>query len=391
MSYSNQRSAAHSVEEGMMLWGVVLFLMAVGCWFAWYRFHGQIAGEVMALQHWQMQRIARFTDRYVALDAQVAASDPSLVRIDVLWRLLHNVGAFFRIPAAAAITLLAVTCLLRAAPSRFTRNIDLPRLMQIQSEVFPSAAAFVGRSLKLTPLQAGAPRPCDPALHASEWVHRFALGPDGSFDIEKAGHALSLQLGPVWEGFANASPQVRCLFAAFALQAARRRQDAVQFLGVLANALPNDPGDGPSGPAAPLAFGPAGVAEADRILSDAALAAPCQAIASRHAFTAPALMSLLTLARQEAGVLAPAQFAFLKMVDRPLWYALHSLGFPGGQNRAEQPNPRLEAVGARDHWAAERDVGHPLPVPSLDRSLAVVCKKAREDGLATTSNPENLA
>jgi len=391
MSYSNQRSAAHSVEEGMMLWGVVLFLMAVGCWFAWYRFHGQIASEVMTFQHWQMQLIARFTDRYVALDAQVAASDPSSVRINTLWRLLHNVGAFFRIPATAAIALLAVTCLLRAAPSRFTRNIDLPRLMQIQSEAFPSAAAFVGRGLKLTPLQAGAPRPCDPALHSSEWVRRFALGPDGSFDTEKAGHALSLQLGPVWEGFANASPQVRCLFAAFALHAARRRQDAVQFLGVLANALPNDPSDGPSGPAAPLAFGPAGVAEADRILADAALVAPCQAVASRHAFTAPALMSVLTLARQEAGVLAPAQFAFLKMVDRPLWYALHSLGFPGGQNRAEQPNPRIEAVGARDHWAAERDVGHPLPVPSLDRSLVVVRKKAREDGLVTTQTPENLA
>lgn len=102
-------------------------------------------------------------------------------------------------------------------------------------------------------------------------------------------------------------------------------------------------------------------------------------------------MSVLTLARKQAGVLAPAQFAFLKMVDRQLWYALHSLGFPGGQNRAEQPNPRIEAAGARDHWAAERDVSHPLPLPSLDRSLAVVRKKAGEAGLVATSTPERLA
>ena len=71
----------------------------------------------------------------------------------------------------------------------------------------------------------------------------------------------------------------------------------------------------------------------------------CEAVADRHAYTAPALMSVLTLARAEAGVLAPAQFAFLKLVDRPLWYALHSLGFPGGQNPAEQPNPGSKLPG----------------------------------------------
>jgi intracellular multiplication protein IcmP len=70
---------------------------------------------------------------------------------------------------------------------------------------------------------------------------------------------------------------------------------------------------------------------------------------------------------------------------------LHALGFPGGQNQAEQPNPRVEAACARDHWAAEREVSHPLPVPSLDRSLAVVRKKAAEAGLVPTSSPENLA
>lgn len=85
-------------------------------------------------------------------------------------------------------------------------------------------------------------------------------------------------------------------------------------------------------------------------------------------------MSVLTLAQSQAGVLAPAAFNALKLVDRRLWYALHSLGFPGGQNPAEQPNPRVEAVGSRDHWAAERDAGRPLPTPSLARALVVVRK-----------------
>lgn len=374
-----------------MLWGVIFLFLAAGAFFLWWRFHAEIAGVVIAVEHWQMGQIARFTDSYAALDAQVASADPASVTFGALWRLLHNVGSFFRWPVAGVLGLLAVLCFFRAAPARFTRAIDLPRLMQIQAEVFPSGAVFVGRGLKLTPLQDGVLRPCDPALHTRDWVLRFAAGGDGTLDLEKARDALSLQLGPAWTGLADASPQVRCLFAAFALHTARQRDEAVAFLGVLSSSLPIDAGDGPSGPTAPLRFSATAVAKADRILSDAALIDPCLLAADRHAFTAPALMSVLTLARKQAGVLAPAQFAFLKLVDRPLWYALHALGFPGGQNPAEQPNPRIEAVGARDHWAAECDLGQPLRLPSLDRSLAVVRKQAVKDGLTPTTRPGDLA
>ena len=371
-----------------MLWGVILLFMAVGAWFLWYRFHGPISASVMHLQHWQMQQFARFTDSYAGLDSQVVRADAASVRFGTLWRLLHNVGSFLRVPAAALIAVLAVWCLLRASTTRFTRNIDLPKLMEIQAEVFPGAAAFVGRGLKLTDISPGDPRPCDPALHADEWIRRFALNADGALSDDRAAVAFRQQLGPVWEGLGKASPHVRCLVAVFALHAARRREAAITLLGELSMSLPVHATDGPSGPASPLVFGATPVAEADRLLSDGSIMRRCQPVTERHAYTAPVLMSLLTLARKEAGVLAPAQFAFLKLVDRPLWYALHSIGFPGGQNPAEQPNPRIEAAGARDHWAAECSVGHRLPVPSFARSLAIVRKKAIEKGLDQPSIPE---
>ena len=390
MSQSNGRASPHSVEEGMMLWGVIFLFLAVGAWFLWYRFHGPISAEVMQWQHWQMQQFARFTDSYAALDSQVSQTDPASVRFGTLWRLVHNVGSFLRYPAAALVAVLAVWCLLRASTTRFTRNIDLPRLMKIQAEVFPAGAAFVGRGLKLTDISPGAPRPCDPALHAEEWIKRFAVGNDGALSDDRAAIALRQQLGPVWEGLKPASPQVRCLFAVFALHAARKREAALALLGTLSRSLPIDAKDGPGGPASPLVFGRAAIAEADRVLRDDELMERCEPVTGRHAYTAPALMSLLTLARNEAGVLAPSQFAFLKMVDRPLWYALHSLGFPGGQNPAEQPNPRIEAAGARDHWAAECSLGHPIPVPSFAKALAVVRKKAIEKGLDKPSTLETV-
>jgi intracellular multiplication protein IcmP len=84
-------------------------------------------------------------------------------------------------------------------------------------------------------------------------------------------------------------------------------------------------------------------------------------------------MQLLNEARLRAGVLAPSQFAWLKLVDRPFWYALHSLGFATqGLGRYLHPNPRVEGAGARDHWAVERIAGTPVIEPSLDRAIAAL-------------------
>ena len=382
MAGQYQRSSA---EDGLLVFGICLIFLAAALFAAWYFFHAQISAAVITVAHWQMVLIGYFTNRYASLDAQVLARDPSRVKVGALWYLLHNVGDFFRIPAVVGMVDLAAWCFLRNAPGQFTSNLDLPGLMRTQAETFRSAAPFVHRKLGLVQLSAAPPRLADPALHITEWLPLFAWDEDGSYSERRAKAELVNQLGAPWHGVALADPHVRCLSAAFALHAARRRADAIELLGDLAESLPSGKGEAPSGPDAPLAFSPETVAKADAILSHADLGARCAATAGRHAYTATAMMSVLTLAREQAGVLAPAQFAFLKLVDRRLWYALHSLGFPGSQSRAEQPNPRIEALGARDHWAAERDAGQPLPDPSLERALDLVRNRARKD--AGGNNP----
>jgi intracellular multiplication protein IcmP len=112
------------------------------------------------------------------------------------------------------------------------------------------------------------------------------------------------------------------------------------------------------------------LAKAAAELADYRIAAPALAIADRHAYTHTAMMSLLNEARRRSGVLAPAQFASLKLIDRCLWYALDSLGFETeGIGRYLHPNPRAEAAGARDHWAVERIAGEPVLEPDLDRAV----------------------
>jgi hypothetical protein len=49
-------------------------------------------------------------------------------------------------------------------------------------------------------------------------------------------------------------------------------------------------------------------------------------------------MSVLNAVRLRSGVLAPARFAFLKLVDRRPWYALHALGFEAGRSTCPSPS-----------------------------------------------------
>jgi intracellular multiplication protein IcmP len=371
---------------------VILLGCCVGAYLLWTCYHGEISACVMALRHHEVAFIGHFTDRYDLADRQMLAADPEGATLRDLYGISHAVGMFFRVPAAVFMLLLAAICAVQAAPARYKRAFDLDGLIREQAASFRTSAAFVRRHLRLVPpafTGAGSssrgPRPADYALNPEEWIARFGTAPDGDFDEAAARCALLRQLGPRWRGPQETSPQVRCLFAAFALHLAQRRADALRLLGDLSASLADSDRDKPEGPDAPLVVPASARAVADAFLGDGELVTPVLAIANRHAYTHTALMELLNTARLRAGVLAPGQFAWLKLVDRPLWYALHSLGFETeGIGRYLHPNPRVEAVGARDHWTVERLAGEPVIEPSMDRAIEAL----REVAAATQASRE---
>jgi intracellular multiplication protein IcmP len=368
---------------------VVLLGCVLGAWLLWSSCHGEVSAAILALRHYEIAFIRLFSERYDLADQQMLAADPDRVTLSDLHGISHAVGMFFRIPAASLMLLLAAVCTMRAAPARYKRAFDLDGLIREQAASFPTSAAFVRSHLRLVSPAPAEPRPADSALSPDEWIARFATGHDGSFDEAAARRALVRQLGPHWRGLKQASPQVRCLFAVFALHLAERRSEALRLLGDLSAALGDPDQDKPEGPDAPLALPASAVAAADAILRDGALINPALSVADRHAYTRPALMSLLNSARLRAGVLAPGQFAWLRLVDRPLWYALASLGFETeGIGRYLHPNPRVEAVGARDHWAVERLMGVPVTEPSLDRAVEALRKAAATARVAGKQSSE---
>ena len=373
----NARAAwpSHDDNGGFFLI-VILVGSGILAWVLWVNFHATISSMVMALFHDQIVFLRHFTNRYDLADRQMAAADPGDVKLHDLYGIAHAVGLSFRIPATALILILAFVAMWRAAPSRYKRGFDLDGLIREQAVSFPTSAAFAKRHLRLVAPSAD-PRPADYALTPEEWVARFATKPNGLFDDAAAFRSLALQLGPAWRGVEQAPPHMRALFATFALHLAGRRVEAQLLLGELSNALSAAGDDPPDGPEGPLCFPDAAVIKADATLRDFEVLAPAAAVAARHGYAHTAVMGLLNEARLKAGVLAPAQFVWLKLVDRRLWYALHSLGFETeGFGRYLHPNPRIEAAGARDHWAAERIAARPILTPEIKRTLDAVRKVA---------------
>ena len=385
MSAGGNRSAWPSRDDFtfasllvIVLGGAFLF------WQAWVNFHTEISGFVASLAHWQIVLIQHFKPVLHDVDGMVLHADPRSVTFPQIAAVLNATGIYLRLPAVLLIGVLALACLLGSVDSRFTRNLDLDSLIVEQARTFRVVAAYAVRFLKLEPLLPGKVRPADPALHTGEWVARYALDEGKRFDEARARRRLVAQLGPRWAGPETAASHVRLLFIAFALHLQQDREQAKDLLGALSEAIP--PGNRKDGAGPETAYQlPAGlVAQADALLRNKEAFGRAREVASAHAFTATALMSLLTEARRRSGVLAPAQFACLKLVDRDLWYALHSLGFEGdGPGQTSHPNARVEAAGARDHWAAERIAKRPLPLPAIEQALDAVRTDAVQAATST--------
>lgn len=335
---------------------LLLAVVVLAVWL-WLNLHGQVAYAVLVWKHAELQALHSATSTYDGVDQQVVSIPPDQMTLGQIGRLFNIVGSSISTPSCAVLLGLAAAAYFFAPSRRFRTPLDADGVFRAQGEPFRCAGAYVGREQPLVEPKPGMLRANDFALHAPEWIARHAWHPKAGFQPSLCRLALARQLGPVWTGTAAAQPHARFLFAAFALHAVRERAEATRLLGDFAGHVARCGGQDAVNMPAEL------VARADVILADRDVTAGCVEVAVRHAFQTTVLMAVLEHAQDKAGVLAPAQFNGLKLVDRGLWYALHSLGMP---------NPYVEALGARDHLAAERMAGRPLPSLSIDRAMLTV-------------------
>jgi intracellular multiplication protein IcmP len=217
----------------------------------------------------------------------------------------------------------------------------LESLMKVQALSWP----FITPFLKYNPSKSGSRAPgarvpielpmFAEAFYPEEWMAHFRIRMiNGVPDRDQIRRALLWQLGGRFTGIDNLPEHIYCLLAAIAMKGAQKRKESDEFLGEVAKCWDFEEGFNVSARVKSLA------AEA---LHNPKIVEPLLDIMNKHAFVTTAMLAALSWARRQGGVLAPAQFVWLRGHDRLLWYPLNNLG-----RRAFH----VEASGAMAHYQA---------------------------------------
>jgi intracellular multiplication protein IcmP len=257
-----------------------------------------------------------------------------------------------------ALAILALIVMFKGPGAYYRRRMGLEALMQEQAKSFPTIAPFLKFDPRKLPFRApGQPVPAQlpmfsEALSPEEWLAYHQVGySGGQLDVGRAYQGLALQLGKRWQGPSKLPPHMQGLYAAFALKHVRKRKQSDELLNALSLSWS---ADGGFKPASKL------VSEIRKIVKDPKVGGALQKYADQHAYETTAMLRCLQRAREEGGVLAPAQFVWLRGHDRTLWYPLNNLG---------RKSYHAEAAGALVHYTNELIAGQRIPTPRFEEVI----------------------
>lgn len=366
----DQKNTSHENAIGWIILGAILLVVG---WLLWPTVEGPVKSGVRWLRWAEITMISLFIDDS---EYQLIWNDVP-VTMETLREALPRInpqeltGEHFALMSAMAmqpirfllIALLGAMGLwaYMAGPgTQFRRKLNLDGLINVQARVFKVISPFTKfNPSHQPPRPPGSPVPAElplfaEALGPEEWLAYNQIPiPDGQVDEQAAYLAFARQLGPRWQGVKTLPPYKQILLAAFCLKAARKRVESDDILGRLASCWDHEKG-------LQLNRDKRLFAEARRILANKDISGPVLQKANHHAFQTTALLRALQTAREEGGVLAPAQFVWLRGHDRTLWYPLNNLGRQGFH---------MEALGAMAHFKAEKLTNRPIPRPKLTDAI----------------------
>ena len=255
--------------------------------------------------------------------------------------------------------LFGVWAILKGPGTKYKRRMSMEGILAEHAKNFPVIAPFV----KFNPGKLKARAPGDPvppnlpifaeALSPEEFVafHNIPYM-EKKLDRDKTFQALMAQLGPRWRGPEHLPLHAKALYAAFALKAVRKRKESDELLNEISLAWTHDGG---------LKIPAKLKSRINKLIRDPKVGGTLTKFTNKHGFQTTALLRALQRSRDEGGVLAPAQFLWLRGYDRALWYPLNNLG---------RKSYHAEAMGALTHYTYELIAGQKIPTPKFDDAIS---------------------
>jgi len=347
---------------------LVIFVTGMFLVGSWFVFHEQIASGTRWIRVGQLYIYGFFNDDYEPLRQRLIALHPDQITFTMLHQLNLKVTGLLKIVFAVILGILASIAFFLKSGTTYKRRMTIDDIIDEHAKGFPVITPIV----KSDPMKAphrilGQPVPAklppwSEALAPEEWIAFHAVPmPQNQLDRTYARLAFAKQLRGRWQGSAKLPWHLKALFAAFSMKANGERQESDEFLAKLSTYW--DPKKG-------LNLDNAMRKEITKVLRDPKRGMVSEKIARQHAFVATAMLRMLKMARDNGGVLASAQFLWLRPLDRTLWYPLNNLG---------RGATHTESSGAIAHFRAELAADKPIPNPQLDSAVDALIAYLEEE------------
>lgn len=342
-----------------ILWGMAgIFCILFFLWYAW---HAQIVTAILYIKEWELYLVGLFNPDANAALVALKKIDPASVDFNALQAICAKIGNYLKYPIAIILGIFALILFKSGAKSNFRTTFNMNKLLLQEKENWPQISPVAHLDLVNEDIDAGkwamAENPI--AFFKKHKLVREELEPIPENSLAKdqktiaklvrpkAFQVLARQLGRPWQGPDKLKIYARALFAIFAAKAEGDREVATNMLRQIA---------------ASSEHGKLDFSGVDELLKKHRNSKIVAKINDRHAYELTMMATLLEVARLD-GVLASAEFLWLKPVDRQLWYMLNTVG------RRVAP---IEVAGPYSHWLAEKGLGRKLTVPMVEQAIVAM-------------------
>jgi len=284
------------------------------------------------------------------------------------------VGSWLKYPVMVALAVFAYFLKFRHPGDQFRRTFTMKKLRSTEVALWPFITPIMDENLTKTPLDQG---PWAMAKQPLDFCKEHKILQTGTnkrgettweVNSSEAEGVFSQQLGPLWNGLERQPVYIQALAVIFVSKLQRDEKTANGLIRQIA--------------ASSKKGGRLNLAGVEELVPRIAKSKPIRWLETRHAYRSTFMASLLEMARSE-GVLATAEFLWLKPVDRRMWYMLNSVG---------RQTAAAEVAGAFSHWQTELKVRRPLRTPAvvsaanaLKESVSQILYVGREESWRTSN------
>lgn len=283
-----------------------------------------------------------------ALQHFMQTTDPDKINWTKFAAINAELGRWTRYLVMIIFLVLAGLCYLEGA-ARFRTTYSMKTLRNVGQEVWPQITPIISLDLVKQDLDTGPWAMAKLPLYFCREHDLLSTKTVAGKVVwvlkqKPAYRLLALQLGPLWKGLDALPIHIKALIVIFLSRATGQRPLSNVLLSQIAV----------SAASGKLNF--SGVSEKLMTFKNHRIV---QWLEKRHAYVTTFMASLLEIARSD-GVLASAEFLWLKPVDRRLWFILNTVG---------RQTAVIEVAGIFAHWKAEKKVKRALKTPMVKSAV----------------------